>query len=271
MPLDPRAIHIYTDGSCYANPGGQGGAAAVVEFPEHLNIPAKQIFDFGCAETSNNRMELRACIGALHWVKDNKPWPGVSRVQIVSDSQYLLDNLPRAAGWKVNDWRNVHGEPKQNSDLWKLLVTARIKACMRVDFEWRRGKTSPILKDVDKAAKVAAKRGGLNVDSGFKSGKISRSKVSGAATIFPARGQTAVIHPYRKSMPIKGENQIRFHLYDEEVKEYPGKYYAYATDSFTAELHRQHWYRVRFNTNPRNPRIEEILGEVFPSDEIARS
>jgi len=34
--LDPRAIHIYTDGSCYKNPGGDSGCAAIVHFPEHL-------------------------------------------------------------------------------------------------------------------------------------------------------------------------------------------------------------------------------------------
>ena len=36
MPLDPRAIHVYTDGSCYKNPGGSSGCAAIVHFPDHL-------------------------------------------------------------------------------------------------------------------------------------------------------------------------------------------------------------------------------------------
>jgi ribonuclease HI len=263
MPLDPHAVHIHTDGSCYGNPGGSGGAAAYVEFPDHLDLPPKQILDFGCEETSNNRMELLACIRALEWVRKNKPWSGVNRVLIVSDSRYVLDNLPRARGWKRNRWRNLHGEPKQNSDLWRQLLGAHVKVGMRVDFEWQAGKTSPILKSVDKAAKVAAKRGGIEQDRGFKSGKVSRSMVRGSAEIFPAKGQTAIIRPYRKNTPIKGENQIRFDLFTEDKKIYSDSYYAYAIDSLTAELHRQHLYRVRFNNNLRNARIEEIIEEVF--------
>jgi ribonuclease HI len=69
MPLDPHAIHIYTDGSCRRNPGGRGGAAAFVEYPDHLNlVEMEQIVDFGCVETSNNRMELLACVKVLEWV-----------------------------------------------------------------------------------------------------------------------------------------------------------------------------------------------------------
>jgi ribonuclease HI len=30
--LDPKAIHIYTDGSCYKNPGGDSGCAAIVHY-----------------------------------------------------------------------------------------------------------------------------------------------------------------------------------------------------------------------------------------------
>lgn len=264
MPLDPNAVHIHTDGSCYGNPGGSGGAAAMVTFPDHLNIPSEQIFDFGCAETSNNRMELRACIGALEWIRRNRPWPGVDRVQLISDSMYVIDNLHRAIGWKKNDWRNLHGEPKENADLWKSLLSAYAKVGMRVHFTWRAGKTSPTLKHVDKVAKAAAKRGSIGLDRGYKRGKVARSKVKGPATIFQAQGQVAVIRPYRKTAPSKGENRIRFDLFVEHSGEYVASHYAYTTDSLTAELHRQHLYRVKFNNNAHNPRIEEIMEEIRP-------
>ena len=39
MSLDPRAIHIFTDGSCYKNPGGKSGCAAVVHYPDLSPIP----------------------------------------------------------------------------------------------------------------------------------------------------------------------------------------------------------------------------------------
>jgi hypothetical protein len=47
MQLEPHAVHIYTDGSCYRNPGGSSGCAAIVQYPEHLGRSDEQIVDFG--------------------------------------------------------------------------------------------------------------------------------------------------------------------------------------------------------------------------------
>jgi ribonuclease HI len=261
MPLDPHALHVYVDGSCLSNPGGKGGAAAFVEYPDHLNQGIEQIVDFGCNESSNNRMELLACIKALEWLRQNHSILRIGRAQIVTDSQYVRENIFRAVGWQRNGWRNLHGEEKQNSDLWKQLLSLKAKVGMRVDFQQQTGKSSPILKLVDKAAKAAAMRGGLVGDVGFRTGKVSPSKTKKVATIFPAQGKTVIIHIYRKSSALQ-DNQIRFHLYDETSRAYTDSYYAYASDSLTLELHRQHLYRVRFNSNPRNPVIEEIIEEV---------
>jgi ribonuclease HI len=147
--LDPRAIHIYTDGSCYKNPGGESGCAAIVHFPEQLDRPNEKIIDFGCAESSSNRMELMACVEALRWICRNTPLDGVTRVIIVTDCQYITNNLVRAPGWKKRNWRNVSGEPKFNDDLWNKLLKLRQKAAragVRVDFNWQKGKTSSIGK-----------------------------------------------------------------------------------------------------------------------------
>jgi len=115
MPVDPHAVHIYTDGSCYKNPGGRSGCAAVVHYPDHLRQEDEDIVDFGCEESSNNRMELLACIRALQWVRENAPWPGVTRVQLFTDSQYVKDNLFRAREWKKNDWRNRSEKPFEST------------------------------------------------------------------------------------------------------------------------------------------------------------
>ena len=103
--LDPHAIHVYTDGSCYKNPGGKSGCAAVVEYPDHLQRDEEQIFDFGCSESSINRMELLACIRALQWIRQHAPWDGITRVQILTDSQYVTSNLYRAREWKKNGYK----------------------------------------------------------------------------------------------------------------------------------------------------------------------
>lgn len=262
MYLDPHAVHIYTDGSCYRNPGGIAGCAAIVVYPDHMEREEEQIVDFGCAESNNARMELLGCICALKWIRQNVPWYGVARVQIITDAQYVKDNVSRAREWKKNGWRNQHGEPRENWDLWKQLLSAYSKAGISVNFEWTAGKKSPILRRVDKAAKRAAQRGGLNVDHGYKPGTVARSMVKGSATRFPARGQSVIVRPYRKHVMAGGENKIRFDIFSEDTTTFVESCYAFATPALAAELHRQHGYRVQFNDNPKYPQIIELLEEV---------
>ena len=265
MPLDPRAIHIYVDGSCYENPGGKSGCAGIVHFPEHLFLEDEQIVDFGCAESSNNRMELMACIKALQWVRNNQPWTNVMRVQVITDSIYVTENIGyRAPSWKKNKWRNRFGEPKANDDLWNVLLKARQKTGVRVDFVWHKGKKSAIAVKVDEAAKAAAMRGGLGEDAGYRPGGVSHSMVSGrtAAQRFPASGQVIVIRPYVKKIMHKGEVRLSFHVFDETTLVYEGKYFAFAEKNLGAELHMGNGHRVLFNSDPNYPRIVERIDAV---------
>jgi hypothetical protein len=93
LVLDPRAIHIYADGSCYENPGGDSGCAAIVRFPEHLDRSDEQIVDFGWGESSINRMELLPCIEALRWVFNHAPRDDVTRVLIVLEYLHVNSRL----------------------------------------------------------------------------------------------------------------------------------------------------------------------------------
>ncbi len=86
--------------------------------------------------------------------------------------------------------------------------------------------------------------------------------VQGAATRFPAKGQLAIIRPYRKNLLGKGEEKVRFDILREESQMYVESCYAFATTALAAELHRQHGYRVRFSDNPNYPQILEIVEEV---------
>jgi ribonuclease HI len=167
--LDPRAICIYTDGSCYKNPGGDSGCAAIVHFPEHLNLCDAQIVDFGCDESSINRMELMACVEALKWVCDSAPWRDVTRVLAVTDSLYVSENVMRAQGWKKMGWRNVHGEWKFNSDLWDRLLKLRAKTArlgLRVDLVWQKGKRTELGKKAD--TRTGCTNVGANVEGWMK-------------------------------------------------------------------------------------------------------
>lgn len=264
--LDPRAIHIVTDGSCYKNPGGNSGCAATVYFPEHLGLPEKPIVDFGCGESSINRMELLPCIEALRWVCDHAPWDDVTRVIILTDSLYVTENVRRAPYWKKQGWKNLAGETKFNEDLWDRLlkgIAKTAKVGIRVDFVWEQGKKTPMTKQIHHAAQTAAKRGGIDEDRGYRPGAVSHSMVKGGvAERFLAAGQVVVIRPYVKKIMYKGVNRISFNVFDEQTKTYSGKFFAFATPVLSWELHKGNGHRVRFNSDPRNPNILERMEGV---------
>ena len=126
MPQDfdpsSKKIWIYTDGACLLNPG-PGGFAAVLLYQQHY----KEIAG-GEAETTNNRMELRAIIEGLKALKK------CSEVIVCTDSKYAMDGITKwISGWKRNGWRNANRQLVKNSDLWHDLD----QECSRHSVEWR--------------------------------------------------------------------------------------------------------------------------------------
>jgi hypothetical protein len=93
--------------------------------------------------------------------------------------------------------------------------------------------------------------------------------VKGAATRFPASGQLANIRPYRKNLAVKGEEKIRFDTFSQQT--YLASYYAFACPTLAADLHRQNGYRVRFNEQPKYPKIIEIVEEIPPGEKYTAS
>ncbi|MGA6987330.1 MAG: RNase H family protein [Terriglobales bacterium] len=268
MQLDPHAIHIRTDGSCLQQRGYRSGAAAIVIYPDFITDKPDQILDMGYIESTNQRMELKACIEALRWILNNSPWPGVTRVQVITDSSYVKDNIARAAAWRRNGWRNIYNEPRMNVNLWKdflsVYATVRQRSRVSVTFHQTKGKKDPYLKEVDKAAKAAAERGGPEIDRGYARGRIVRSALPGVATPLVAKGQTIVIRPYAKKVMARaqGENRMKFDVFSEEQEAFVAKHYAFCSAELAHELHSHHGYRVKCNDNPKYPQIVANLEEV---------
>jgi len=152
-------------------------------------------------------------------------------------------------------WRNKSGEPTANEDLWDKILKSIAKLSklgVRVDFVYQKGKKTDIGKKVDNAAKIAAQRGGIDEDTGYRPGSYSRSMVrDGTATKrFPASEQVLVIRPYVKKLRKKREERISFNVFEETTQTYVGKFFAHAGPSLAAELHRGNGHRVRFNSDP---------------------
>lgn len=85
-------VEIYTDGGCRGNPGPGGWAALVYQGPKPGEIYGAE------KSTTNQRMELRAAIEGLRYLKEP------SLVRLYSDSAYLLNALNK--GWLTNWERN---------------------------------------------------------------------------------------------------------------------------------------------------------------------
>ena len=89
------------------------------------------------ADTTNNRMELRAAIEGLSRL--NRP----TRVQVVTDSSYLQQGVTEwMGGWKRRGWRRKvrNGlKPVKNVELWKELDVLIALHC--VSFKLVRGHT----------------------------------------------------------------------------------------------------------------------------------
>jgi ribonuclease HI len=268
MSLDPRALNIYIDGSALDNPGGAGGIAAWIEFPIDWNRPDEQLFQEGFKETTNNRMELAACIRAFEYVRAHGRGLGVERVQIVTDSQYVHEGYFMADRWRKNGWRSLDGKPIENRDRWKELLSVRSKVVIRTELSRMLGKTSPILRAVDKAAKLASSQP-WETDRGFKSGKVGRLKGNSkkAARLFAATGQGAIIRVYRSRLVGPSDHKIYFEVCDDSLTP-ADKATAFTDAEIAVDLHRHHYYRVSFNDNPKYPRIIRILAEIDAKEPI---
>lgn len=106
-----KKVTIYTDGACSGNPG-EGGWAAILIFGGH----EKEISGYD-AETTNNRMELRAAIEGLSALKEP------CEVELYSDSSYLVNGFEMnwLNNWKNNGWINKNKDEVKNMELWKEL------------------------------------------------------------------------------------------------------------------------------------------------------
>jgi hypothetical protein len=154
------------------------------------------------------------------------------------------------------------GRPIENSDLWKEFLTSKSKAGIRIDICKVQGKSSPLLKRVDKLAKSAAKSHPC-IDRGLIIGKIGRAKIKGTATMYPAENQEIVVRiVVSKTVGKTRENRFVFEVFDEKTSNYVSKHFAYCNPIIGSQLHRQRGFRVRMNDNPHYPQILEVIEEV---------
>lgn len=108
-----KSVTIYTDGACSGNPGPGGWAALLIYGDIHKTIAG------GDAQTTNNRMELRATIEALKHLKSP------CDVTLYTDSKYVLQGFTEwLPGWIAKNWKTADKKPVKNVELWQALAEA---------------------------------------------------------------------------------------------------------------------------------------------------
>jgi ribonuclease HI len=142
-------IVIYCDGACSNNQQkeNRGGWGAILLYKDRTR-------EISGAEpnTSNNRMELLACIKALEAVR-NRSLP----VEVFTDSAYLANCLLQKwyVRWRKNGWQTAAKKPVENKDLWLRLLALK-EAFPRLTFHKVAGHSRIELNErADRLAKEA--------------------------------------------------------------------------------------------------------------------
>lgn len=127
-----RVLKIYTDGSCFPNPGRGGWAFVVVENDQKISQHVG-----GESHTTNNRMEYMALIQAIELYADH------GRLIIHTDSMLLVNTYNRWIGaWANRDWmRREDGELVEikNVDLVKRIYELKKLHKSKIAVHWIKG------------------------------------------------------------------------------------------------------------------------------------
>src|SRR5690349_20559844 len=103
-------ITIFTDGSSRGNPGPGGWGVIIVSENEVQEIGGRE------TQTTNNRMELMACIKALENIAGEK-------ITLYTDSEYVLKGMTVwVHNWQKKNWKTAAKKPVLNKDLWQKLI-----------------------------------------------------------------------------------------------------------------------------------------------------
>lgn len=159
-PAGDHGLVIYTDGGALNNPG-PGGYGVVLAYNDE-----REEISGGFRLTTNNRMELMACIVALRAVEEN-----VAAAALYSDSSYVVNGMTKgwAKKWRKNGWMKADGKPAMNPDLWEELL--RLCERIEVSFHWVKGHAgNPLNERCDQLAVAAARSDGLPPDQGYEGG-----------------------------------------------------------------------------------------------------
>lgn len=158
IEVEEGQIKVFTDGGAIGNPG-PGGYGVVI-----FSSSGNKELSGGYALTTNNRMELMACIVALRQLTGFK-----QRITLFSDSSYVVNGISKgwAKSWRRRGWLKSDGKPAVNQDLWRELL--ELTEALDIQFHWVKGHAgNPLNERCDKLAQSSARGANLQTDAGYE-------------------------------------------------------------------------------------------------------
>ncbi len=148
---------LFTDGGCINNPGPGGYGVVLIQNGHRHELSG------GFRLTTNNRMELTACIVGLGQLAEK------AAVTVYTDSQYLVNGITKgwAKSWRKRGWKKSDGQNALNPDLWERLL--ELCEFHDVEFVWVKGHAGNKENErCDQLATAAAAKKQLPKDEGYK-------------------------------------------------------------------------------------------------------
>lgn len=151
-------VTVFTDGGCINNPGPGGYGAVIIYDGEIKELSG------GKRHTTNNRMEMLACIKAFEFLKNEK-----RKIILHTDSAYIVNAVNKGwiYSWEKNNWVKSDKNNVLNSDLWKEIKYYYKK--LNIEFRWVKGHAGIKYNErCDELANSQARSASTEIDQWFE-------------------------------------------------------------------------------------------------------
>lgn len=264
--LHENALNIYTDGSMFSGP--RAGGIGIIFVIINDAGDAQTIKEFerpGYRQSTNQEMELEACIVALEEALNDADLAKYLNIEIFTDSRYVSKGYKQAMFvWCKTQWTSREtGRPILHVQQWKQLLRLLKRSSQerrRVNIHWVKGhKQNPYNKAADKAAKRSAKNP-LNKPLSVASVRRKKSSKKTEISSVKMQGQQLKIRIVTAQF-LRSPHQLWKYKYEvlSGESEFCGN-----VDEIFSELYLRdgHEYEVTLNDNTDNPRIVELIRDL---------
>lgn len=261
--LQEKALNINADGSCHVPWSGRrrllvriGRQAGTASDPR--GVPSGMAIG---NEQPDGAPGVHRSLGLALGRRSPVDMAEFDKIVIRTDYQYVVNTFDKAKfEWPGTRWTTRGGAPVANTTQWKELMRLVRKAGVRVEARWVKGHArDPLNKMVDRLAKQSAR-----TPSAQRLGhQRVRRRTSPFQTELGSVGIEGRVIKIRIVTDVWLPSPHRCYRYKHEVTDTEGPYFQ-RVDQIHSEvmLSAGHVYVVRFNANPRNPWIEDLIEEI---------